>query len=544
MKVALAQLNYKIGNFAYNEKLISDKILHAQKDEVDLIVFSEMAICGYPPDDLLEKTNFIKRSISAIEHIALKCDGIAAIIGGPSINSKNDGKKLFNSAYFLKDKAINQIIHKTLLPTYDVFDEYRHFEPGNSFITIPYRGERLAVTICEDIWDIVDKPLYTCRPMDELIKQHPTILINIAASPYHHQQPEIRFKVLEGNAKKYAIPLVYVNQTGGQTDLIFDGGSLVLNKKGELLKKLPLFDHGYDLIDLEKIHISEPIKHIKHKKTFLCYKALITGIRDYFTKMGFKKAVLGLSGGIDSAVVLVLASEALGNKNVKALLLPSKYSSQHSITDAIELAETIGVKHKIISIEESVAAIENTLADTFRETKKPDITEENIQARLRGMILMAFSNKFGHILLNASNKSEAAVGYGTLYGDMCGGLAPIGDLYKTEVYELAKYINRHQTIIPKNIISKPPSAELRPDQKDQDTLPPYEILDNILIKYLEENKDAEDIINESLDKEVVRKTIDLVNINEYKRYQAPPLLRLSSKAFGRGRRMPIVSKKD
>lgn len=541
MKIALAQCNYHIGNFEQNEQAIAAQISKAKSEGADLVIFSELAICGYPPYDFLEFPDFVDKSIESLERLALLCDGIAAVAGGPSRNPASEGKDLFNSAYFLNNRRIEKVINKTLLPTYDVFDEYRYFEPNTRFETVEFKGERLAITICEDLWDVGETLMYTRWPMEELAKQSPTLMINIAASPYHHGQIIARKEILATNVQKYGTPLIYVNQTGGQTELLFDGGSLVMNSKGEVVSELKYFEEDFQLIDLESAKSLPAPEREKPGKMELCYRGLTMGIRDYFSKLGFTKAILGLSGGLDSALVTVLAAEALGAENVKALLLPSRYSSDHSVDDSVKLAENLGVPYEIISIEEGFAAFENTL-NTFFEGKEPDFTEENLQARIRALILMAFANKFGYILLNTSNKSEAAVGYGTLYGDMCGGISVIGDLYKTEVLELAQYINRKSGIIPENILTKPPSAELRPNQKDEDSLPPYSILDKVLFQYIEQRRSPSEIISSGISQEIVMKTLKLVNINEHKRRQAPPVLRVSSKAFGYGRRMPVVAR--
>ncbi len=548
MKIALAQLNYRIGDFEQNESGIIGCIQKARTAGADLVVFAELSVCGYPPRDFLEFDDFIEKCYQGVLRIAEECTGIAAIVGSPSVNPADKGKPLYNSAYFLADGRIQSLSHKTLLPNYDVFDEYRYFEPNRlPYEVIEYKGSRIALTICEDLWNITDDPLYVRNPMDELLKLNPDMIINIAASPFHYSQPDDRFEVLKRNAMTYGIPVFYVNQVGGNTELLFDGGSMVINAGGGLVAELKRFSEDFQILDTGKlefenrftVHGSRFTDH--ESRISLIHNGLVMGIRDYFHKMGFSKAILGLSGGIDSAVTLVLAAEALGKENVKAVLLPSKYSSDHSIKDALDLANNLGVEHEIIPIEESFTAILHSLEQQFRD-QPFNLTEENIQARVRAVILMALSNKFGYILLNTSNKSEAAVGYGTLYGDMCGGLSVLGDVYKTQVYELARYINRERKIIPQNSIDKPPSAELRPDQKDSDSLPEYDILDKILMKYIEERKGPRELILAGFDERIVKRILKLVNNNEYKRYQTPPILRVSPKAFGMGRRMPIVGK--
>lgn len=548
MKITIAQLNYHIGNFESNTQKIIEKIEQAKSIGSDLVVFSELSVCGYPPLDLLENRDFIERTKKSINTIASHCEGIAAIIGAPVINNNPKGKKLFNAALLLENKQIKTQIFKTLLPTYDIFDEYRYFEPNNQFSVINFKDERIALTICEDLWD--DQPvensfakskLYRISPMDELIKQNPTMIINIAASPFSYRQENVREHVLVRQAKRYNLPLFYVNLVGANTELIFDGGSLVINKEGQIVKHLKYFKEDTFTFNTQEISKMQDLGFITMDYIEKIHDALISGIKDFFIKSGFKKATLGLSGGIDSAVTAVLAVKALGNENVRVLLMPSKYSSQHSIDDAIKLANNLNIKYDIINIQDIVDEFDNSLKNVFKGTQK-DVTEENIQARVRGTLLMALSNKFGHILLNTTNKSEAAVGYGTLYGDMNGGLSILGDVYKTDVYKLAHFINREKEIIPNNTIIKPPSAELRPGQKDSDSLPEYNILDPLLYRYIELKEPVADIIKAGFDKELVHKTIRLVDINEFKRFQAPPILRVSSKAFGMGRRMPLVAK--
>ncbi len=549
MRIALAQLNFIIGDFEYNYSKIVEAINKAKKVNADLIVFSELAVCGYPPHDLLEHKWFVEKSITYINKIAHHCDEVAAIIGGPSFNPDDEGKILFNSAYFLENGKIRSIHHKTLLPTYDIFDEYRYFEPNKSFELVQFKGKKLALTICEDLWD--DPPpvyafgrskLYTVSPMKELMKLGPDLVINIAASPFAHNKIEIKKKIFTNYAAKLNLPIFYVNQVGANTDLIFDGGSMVIDSRGNIVDMLKFFHEDFRVYLLEDVQLGNvPANYTEKTEIEEIHDALVLGISDYFTKSKLKSAVLGLSGGIDSAVATVLAVEALGNENVVVLLMPSKYSSEHSVTDAIELAHHLNIKYHIVPIQSIVDQVRETLSPIFNNLPE-DITEENIQARTRGMLLMAMSNKFGHILLNTSNKSEIAVGYGTLYGDMNGGLSVLGDTYKTIVYQLAHYINRYSEIIPANIIKKAPSAELRPDQKDSDSLPPYELLDKILFAYIEQQQSAEEIIAEGFDQQMVNQVIRMVNFNEYKRFQTPPILKVSSKSFGYGRRMPIVGR--
>ncbi|TCC93254.1 NAD+ synthase [Pedobacter frigiditerrae] len=543
MKIALAQLNYHVGNFENNTKHIIENISLAKQKGADIVVFAELAICGYPARDFLEYTDFILLCENAAQEIAKHCVDIACIVGLPIKNPLIEGKDLYNAAYFIADGKIQNIVKKALLPTYDVFDEYRYFEPNTKFECVNYRGKKIALTICEDLWNINDNPLYVSCPMDELIKESPDVMINIAASPFNYRHDEDRIQVLADNAKKYKLPLFYVNQVGAQTEIIFDGGSLVFDETGEVKAEMKYFEEDLQVFDLDEI------QNVKNKypaperasDISQIHDGLILGIQDYFKKSGFSKAVLGLSGGIDSAIVCALACRALGAENVMAVLMPSKYSSDHSVKDALDLVKNIGCKHEIIEIKEAANAFDNMLAKPFTGLAQ-NLTEENIQARCRGIILMAMSNKFGYILLNTSNKSECAVGYGTLYGDMCGAIGVIGDVYKTQIFEMARYINRDSEIIPENTIVKPPSAELRPDQKDSDSLPDYDILDKILFQHIEMQKGSKAIIAQGFDEALVKRILKMVNLAEFKRYQTPPILRVSPKAFGMGRRMPIVGK--
>lgn len=546
MKVALAQLNYTIGDFLGNSEKIITHILKAKAEGADLVVFSELSVTGYYPHDLLEKKEFIQKAENTVEKIAENCVGIAAVIGAPRINENARGKQLFNSAFFLFDGKIQYIRNKTLLPTYDIFDEYRHFEPNREFEIVEYQGLKIALTICEDLWDELPTAsefgkdtLYQVSPMEELSKFNPDFVINISASPFSYNQEEWRKNVLVSKAKKYEVPIFYVNQVGAQTELIFDGGSVVIDKTGEIVKELKYFEEDFLLVDTENLGVKQ--LQPKFETIEKIHDALVLGIRDYFRKTGFRKATLGLSGGIDSALTLVLAVRALGTENVRVLLMPSKYSSDHSVEDARQLAENLGIQYDIVHIQEAVDAFEKGLLPLFDGTNT-DVTEENIQARARGIYLMAISNKFGHILLNTTNKSECAVGYGTLYGDMNGGLAVLGDVYKMDVFRLSDFINREKEIIPQNTITKPPSAELRPDQKDSDSLPEYHDLDQMLFAFIEQNLSPTEIVEMGFDEAVVNKVIRMVNMNEYKRFQAAPILRISSKAFGFGRRMPLVAK--
>jgi NAD+ synthase (glutamine-hydrolysing) len=549
MKISIAQLNYQIGDFAGNKDLICKAISKAKTEGSDLVIFSELCIPGYPPLDLLDRVDFVEKCGQTVNEIAGICTGITAIVGSPTFNKDPEGKKLYNSALVLSEGKIIFKTNKALLPTYDIFDEYRYFEPEKNFSIFTIKGTKIAITICEDLWD--EQPfdnkfeksrLYTVSPMDELSRYEPDLIVNISASPFSYTKVEAKKKIFTSKAIKHKVPVITANQTGANTELIFDGASLIINRQGEIYRQLGYFEETVVTFSLEELMSGKTYyRKPDYEPVALIHKALVTGVHDYFAKTGFKKCIIGLSGGIDSAVVICLAKEALGHKNVMALMMPSRYSSDHSLSDSIALTKNINVDHEIISIEKPFTSFEEILTPYFKG-RKADITEENIQARIRAILLMAFANKLGYILLNTSNKSEAAVGYGTLYGDMAGGLSVIGDVYKTDVYKLARYINRDHEIIPENIILKPPSAELKPDQRDSDSLPEYPLLDSILYQYIELQKSADEIKLEGFGKPEVEKVLRLINYNEYKRYQAPPILRISSKAFGDGRRMPIVAK--
>jgi NAD+ synthase (glutamine-hydrolysing) len=546
MKIALAQLSYHVGNFEGNVAKIKATIQKAKESGAELVIFAELSVSGYPPRDFLEFDDFIDKCQKAVTDIATKCKGIAAIIGTPTLNPEFEGKDLYNSACFLYDGMVRHVRHKTLLPNYDVFDEYRYFEPNKKWEVIEFKGQKIALTICEDLWNVGNDPMYTVNPMDKLAENELDLMINIAASPFNYNQHQVRTDVLRENARMYHLPLFYVNHVGAQTELLFDGGSMVIDANGKIIHELNYFEEDFLIVDTFNMP-SRQCERQYHKypsdqvKVGLIHDALIMGIKTYFHKLGFSKAILGLSGGIDSAVTLALAIQALGNENVISVLMPSQYSSGHSVDDSLEMLKNTGSPHHLININDAHHIFRQTLKPVFGNPPN-GLTDENIQARIRGIYLMALANKHGYILLNTSNKSEAAVGYGTLYGDMNGGISVLGDVYKTEVFELARYINRNGEIIPHNIITKPPSAELRPNQKDSDSLPDYNILDKILFQYIEQRKGPKELIAMGFDEELVKRTLKLVNTNEYKRYQTPPILRISPKAFGMGRRMPIVAK--
>ncbi|HHT9126049.1 MAG TPA: NAD+ synthase [Candidatus Brocadiia bacterium] len=539
MKISIAQINPTIGAFKENVQKICTFIELAKERGSDLVVFPEMSIIGYPPKDFLERPSFVADNLKALDEVVSKTTGIAAIVGFVDKNPESAGKPLCNAAAFMNNGRIESKHYKSLLPAYDVFDEDRYFEPSHSVSPVQYRGKRLGITICEDIWtqEVLPRPLYHVNPIESLAKQGVDIIINISASPYELGKIEKRYKLISHQARRYNVPFIYVNQVGGNDDLIFDGNSIVFNRNGKIAAQAKDFDEDLLMVDFNQRLPELLSKDLSPIETI--YKALVLGLKDYVRKCGFKDVVIGLSGGIDSAVTAVLAADALGKDHVIGVTMPSQFSSQGSVDDAKRLAENLGIQFKTISIKEAF----NTSMESLRSEFKGlpfDTTEENLQARIRGEILMALSNKYGYLVLSTGNKSELAVGYCTLYGDMCGGMAVISDVPKTMVYDLARYTNREREIIPQSSIDKPPSAELRPNQTDQDSLPPYEILDGILKAYIEELKDANEIVALGYKESTVREVIRKVDRNEYKRKQAAPGLKVTSKAFGTGRRMPIA----
>lgn len=542
MKIALAQLNYIIGDFEGNTKKIIDAVYHAKNGGTDIVAFAELAVTGYPPRDFLEFRDFIAKSETCLHEIKKHTSDIAVVLGAPSINPDPEGKDLFNSAFFIYNGEILFQQNKALLPTYDIFDEYRYFEPAREFNVVNFKGYKIAINICEDLWNLGNEnPLYTINPMDEVIGFEPDFIINISASPFNYNQEESRKTVLRANVKRYKLPLFYVNQIGAQTELIFDGGSLVWSPKGKIYEEMSYFREETRIFDLDDVKNRDFDSEQNYDKIALIHQALVLGITDYFGKLGLKKAIIALSGGLDSAVTTALAAEALGSENVMTVMMPSQFSSDHSVEDSVKLAQNLGIKNELIKISDIYDVFEDHLKPIFGDLPF-NVTEENIQARIRGILVMAISNKFAYILLNTTNKSEMAVGYGTLYGDLAGGLSVIGDVYKTQVYELANYINRKSEIIPANIISKKPSAELHPNQFDTDSLPPYPVLDEILYQYIEMRKGPQELVNMGFDETLVARILKMVNTNEFKRHQTAPILRISEKAFGVGRRMPIVGK--
>ena len=525
MKIALAQLNYHIGNYeAYVEKIISTA-RKSKENGADLVVFSELAVCGYCPDDLLYRTDFINDCNDAVEKIIAECADIPIIIGAPM----SSGKQLFNAALFI-NKGVVKSQCKMVLPNIDVLNEHRYFEPSDKFDLIDVNGVKIALAVGGDVLDY---------PMAMLAKLNPNFIVNISAVPYSYDT-SYQQKLSEV-ALKYKLPLLNVNQVGANTNMIYEGRSIAFNENGKVISECKCFEEDLQIVDTD-LFKSAGVELRKFDTTESIFRAITLGLRDYFAKMNFKTAVLGLSGGIDSAVVLALAVNALGSENVHSILMPTRYSTSHSVDDSLEMLKRTKSSYNIIPIEDLRKQFGVAMSEAFVGTK-PGLAEENIQARLRGSILMAYSNKFGNILLNTSNKSEEAVGYSTLYGDMCGSLSLLGDVYKTEVYRLARYINEHcGNIIPENIITKAPSAELRPDQKDQDSLPPYDVLDGILNCYLENNMTADEIKAKGFDAETVDFVLKLVKRVEYKRFQAPPILRVSSCAFGHSQSVPLVAR--
>jgi len=545
MRIALGQINTTVGALKQNALKMLSYIERAKEEKAEMILFPELAIPGYPPKDLLEKAGFVEENVRILHAMAERIDGIVTVVGFAEPNPEPEGKRFYNSAAVIKNRKVVSIHRKSLIPTYDVFDEGRYFEPAKDQQLFILEGQRIGVTICEDIWnekDYAPQLLYHLNPVKIAAEKNADFIINISSSPYHLEKWDERHDLMRGEAMRYHKFVVYVNLIGGNDELIFDGRSVVFSPDGEIIARAKDFEEDLLIVDLESKE-----KNLRSSSNNLmenARKALILGLRDYVGKCGFKKVLLGLSGGLDSAVTAALAVEALGPENVLGVLMPSMYSSGHSVTDAVQLAKNLGIKHELIPIKKIFEVYQDELRPVFRNLPE-DITEENLQARIRGNLLMALSNKFGMMLLSTGNKSELAVGYTTLYGDSCGGLAVISDLPKTMVYQLAGHINREREIIPVNTIDKPPSAELRPNQKDSDSLPSYEILDVILVSYVEDNLSLDQIVERTgFDRDLVANILRKVDHNEYKRKQLPIGLKLTTKAFGFGRRMPIAQKYD
>ncbi len=545
MKIALGQINPTVGDFSGNASKIVDYSRLAQAAGAGLILFPELSVCGYPPRDLVERPSFVGRNRETVERIAAETLGIAVICGLVTPAHSDTGKSVMNSAALLTDGKVAFIQSKMLLPTYDVFDEMRNFAPAKSQELFSFCGNRMALTICEDAWNDKQfwrKQLYTFDPVESLIHAGGNFVLNISASPFWIGKREFRRDMLASIARQHKVPVVLVNQVGGNDSLVFDGSSLVLNREGQIIAQGRSFEE--DLIFFDSQELSGEMHEQIAGDEASVYSALVLGTRDYMQKCGFRKAIIGLSGGIDSALTAVVAADAIGPENVIGVGMPGPYSSQGSIDDAHSLAANLGIRFELLSINPAYEAYRQTLREVF-VGQKEDVTEENIQSRARGTLLMALSNKFGAIVLSTGNKSELGVGYCTLYGDMVGGLAVISDVPKTLVYRLSEYVNSRRAVIPQATLEKPPSAELRPDQKDSDSLPPYEVLDAVLEDYVEDSHPAEQIAKDrGFDIEVVRRVIRMVDRAEYKRQQAAPGLKISPKAFGYGRRFPIAAKSE
>ncbi len=540
MKIAICQINTIVGDIEYNKSKIIEGYQKGIADQVDLVIFPELSLVGYPPLDLVEKKEFRQAVFIAAENIASITKEVGLIFGSITEDDDKIGTDVHNSALLCYDGKIQFIQHKTLIPNYDVFDEMRYFDSAKEVFVHEFRGEKLGISICEDIWNDADywyRRRYVRDPVRELIEQGSTILINISASPYAYGKRKDRCEMLSVLTKNDKVPLIYVCTVGAQTELIFDGASMCFDKRGNLALKGKTYEEDYFIFDTN--HQYAPVIQVEKSFEEEVLASLIFGLKEYCEKLKFKKVLIGLSGGMDSALVTYIAVKALGAENVHVVLMPSKYSSEGSIYDSLKLIKNLGISHNQVSIQNVVDTIQKNLEETFNAYPF-SLTEENIQARVRGVYLMAFANQFNYLLLNTGNKSELATGYCTLYGDMCGGLAVIGDVYKTDVYKIARFINRDEEIIPEEIITKPPSAELKPNQTDQDTLPPYDLLDKILKMYLEQNKEYNEIAESVGETEIVKKILRMVDINEFKRKQSAPVLRVSTKAFGYGRRYPIV----
>ena len=539
MKIAMAQINTTVGDIRGNRDRVIQSLQKIRNSGAEIAVFPELCLTGYPPRDLLGLHGFVEANVRAVEEIASHTDSIGIVLGFVDLNLQKEGRHFYNAAAFLADGKIQATVHKTLLPTYDVFDEDRYFESAKSVQVIPFRGRMLGISICEDAWNSEDfwaRPLYSTDPIRKQIEHGADLLINISASPYEIEKPRLRFKMLSDHVKKHSVPLVYVNLVGGNDDLLFDGNSLALGKAGNVIAQGRGFAEDLLVIDTES---TGDVGYREGENLENLFQALVMGTRDYAHKCGFSSAVLGLSGGIDSSIVACIAAEALGAGNVLGVSMPSMYSAQASFDDAYALAHNLGMKFETVPIKPVYEEFKRSLKPVFAGLGENE-TEENLQARIRGTLLMALSNKFGHLVLSTGNKSELGAGYCTLYGDMVGGLAVISDVPKTMIYKLAVHINRERAIIPRNTIERPPSAELRPDQTDQDTLPEYDILDGILKSRVEDQKSIDEILQQGYDRSTVERVLRMIQVNEYKRRQAAIGLKVTTRAFGPGRRMPIA----
>ena len=545
MKIYLGQIDTTVGDFEGNLSLILKHLERAGKEMADIAVFPELCITGYPPRDLVNYESFNKKSGEYLAALAAKTGDTAALVGYIEyLSDKPEGLNIYNSAALVHKGRVIFRHRKNLLPTYDVFDEARYFEPGDGATVFEFKGKRLAISICEDIWndrDFWEKQRYESDPIETMMKQGADIIVNISASPFTLGKIKLRHDILQATVKKYKVPALMVNSIGGNDELIFDGTSMAFDCAGRLVCLLKSFAEDYAVIDTDNLQPAADAERIGMPDAAQALGALVLGVRDYLNKCGFTKAVLGLSGGIDSAVTACIAVEALGARNVLAVIMPSRYTARESVRDAEALAKNLGIETRLMSIEGPFEAYQDLFKDEFKGLK-PDATEENFQARIRGNILMGFANKYGHLLLTTGNKSELAVGYCTLYGDMSGGLAVLSDVPKTLVCEIASLINKDKEIIPSNTITRPPSAELRPNQTDQDTLPPYDRLDRIIHAYVECEKDLDEIAALGFEKELVAKVIRMIDGAEYKRRQMPVGLKVTSRAFGFGRRIPVAQR--
>jgi NAD+ synthase (glutamine-hydrolysing) len=545
VKIALGQINPTVGDFAGNSAKIIAYSRRARAEGAGLILFPELSVCGYPPRDLVERTSFVIHNREATEHIAAETRGIAVVCGLVTPAQVDTGKSVMNSAALLMDGEVKFVQSKMLLPTYDVFDELRNFAPARHQELFSFCGKQMALTICEDAWNdkhFWPRQLYSVDPVETLVKAGGNFVLNISASPFWAGKRELRQEMLATIARNDRVPVAFVNQVGGNDSLVFDGSSLVFDREGKIVARGKSFEEDLIFFDSDALR-GDMHEQIPGEEASI-YSALVLGTRDYIAKCGFRSAIVGLSGGIDSALTAAIAVDAIGPQNVIGVGMPSEYSSEGSITDARELASNLGIRFEVLPIRDIFLAFKGTLEGVF-QGRTQDVTEENIQSRIRGSLLMALSNKFGALVLSTGNKSELGVGYCTLYGDMAGGLAVINDVPKTLVYRLSHYVNSRQPWIPQSSLEKPPSAELRPDQKDTDSLPPYDVLDAILEDYVEQSRSAEDIAREhGFDLALVKGVIRMVERNEYKRQQAAPGIKISPKAFGYGRRFPIAAKAD
>ncbi len=538
MRIALAQQNYLIGDVEGNCQKIIGALREARKQNADLVVFSELSVCGYPPQDLLDVSGFAERCSQGLSSLAAETQGIAAVVGVPLRNTSGRGKAFYNAACLIENGAVHAVRHKSLLPDYDVFDDYRYFEPNDQYGVISWREKKLALTVCEDIWEENPHPMHSVEPLAYLSPAD--LLINLSASPFEIDKAKKRQTLVTRIARTLQLPVFYCNCVGAQTGLIFDGGSLVVSPAGVVYEELGYFREQLKVFDLQDVQsYAGASRCLQRRDTELLYEALVFGIRDFFAKMKFSQAVVGLSGGIDSAVVACLAAKALGADNVWAVMMPSPFTSPQSRHDAKQLAAALHIRLDELPIHDVFAQMRNILGELFGEDVA-GIPEENLQARIRANLLMALCNRINGLLLNTSNKSELATGYGTLYGDLCGALSVLGDVYKTQVYELASFINEQEAVIPPSIVTRPPSAELKPGQLDTDTLPPYDLLDRLLLQHIEGRQGYDDLLAQGFDPDLVRRVLSMVHGSEFKRFQSPPILRVSTCAFGVGRKFPVV----